>query len=155
MGKCPLQKRVIVNENSAIRDIAAIYAKTPLSTLKEWQAFRTADQAAPYLNKAMVDSRFQYTKTITGVTQLRPRWKRAITLVDGSLGELVGQDYVQRYFPAASKAKMVELVAQCESRDGRAHPVEQLDERADQGGGAREATADGRDGRLSRQVPRL
>ena len=39
---------VIVNENSAIRDIAAIYAKTPLSTLKEWQAFHTADQAAPY-----------------------------------------------------------------------------------------------------------
>jgi putative endopeptidase len=117
-GKVPVQKRVIVNENSAIRDIAAIYAKTPLSTLKEWQAFRTADQAAPYLNKAMVDSRFQYTKTITGVTQLRPRWKRAITLVDGSLGELVGQDYVQRYFPAASKAKMVELVANVKAAMG-------------------------------------
>ncbi len=109
--RCPSQKRIIVNENSAIRDIAAIYAKTPLSTLKEWQAFHTADQAAPYLNKAMVDSRFQYTKTITGVTEHRPRWKRAITLVDGSLGELVGQDYVAALLPAASKAKMVELVA--------------------------------------------
>jgi putative endopeptidase len=50
-------------------------------------------------------------KTLTGVQQQRPRWKRAVSLVDGSLGELVGQDYVQRYFPAASKAKMVELVA--------------------------------------------
>jgi putative endopeptidase len=105
------QKRMIVNENSAIRDIAAIFAKTPLSTLKEWEAFHTADQASPYLNKAMVDSRFDYVKTISGVTEQRPRWKRAVSLVDGSLGELVGQDYVARYFPPASKAKMVELVA--------------------------------------------
>jgi putative endopeptidase len=107
----PPQKRLIVREKTAIRDLAAIYARTPLSALKEWEAFHTADDAAPYLNKAMVDSRFAYVKTITGVSENRPRWKRAIGLVDGSLGELVGQDYVQRYFPAASKAKMVELVA--------------------------------------------
>jgi putative endopeptidase len=110
-AKIPPQKRMIVNENSAIRDIAAIFSKTPLSTLKEWQAFHTADDAAPYLDKATVDSRFEYTKTISGVKEQRPRWKRAVALVDGSLGELVGQDYVQKYFPAASKAKMVELVA--------------------------------------------
>ena len=59
----------------------------------------------------MVDSRFDYVKTISGVTEQRPRWKRAVTLVDGSLGELVGQDYVAQYFPPSSKAKMVELVA--------------------------------------------
>ena len=107
----PPQKRMIVNENSAIKSLAALYAATPLSTLKDWQAFHTADDAAPFLNKAMVDSRFEYTKTITGVGQNLPRWKRAVTLVDGSMGELVGKDYVQRYFPPASKAKMVELVA--------------------------------------------
>ncbi len=110
-AKVTPQKRMIVNENSAIRAIAALYAKTPLGTLKEWEAFHTADQASPYLNKAMVDSRFEYTKTISGVSEQRPRWKRALTLVDGSLGELMGQDYVARYFPPASKAKMVELVA--------------------------------------------
>jgi putative endopeptidase len=109
-AKIPAQKRMIVNENSAIRAIASIYATTPLQTLKEWQAFHTADDAAPYLNKAMVDSRFDFVKTLSGVKEQRPRWKRAVSLVDGSLGELVGQDYVQRYFPAASKAKMVELV---------------------------------------------
>jgi putative endopeptidase len=109
-ARIPAQKRIIVNENSAIRDIAALYAKTPLSTLKEWQAFHVADDAAPYLNKAMVDSRFDHVKTITGVTEQRPRWKRAVALVDGQLGELVGQDYVAHYFPASSKAKMVELI---------------------------------------------
>ncbi|MBV9528413.1 M13 family metallopeptidase [Sphingomonas sp.] len=110
-AKIPAQKRIIVNEKSAIRDIARIYAATPLSTVKEWEAFHTADQASPYLNKAMVDSRFAFTKTISGVTEQRPRWKRSVTLVDGSLGELVGQDYVTKYFPPASKAKMVQLVA--------------------------------------------
>src|SRR4051812_4321880 len=50
-AKIPAQKRMIVNEKTAIRDIAALYAKTPLGTLKEWEAFHTADQAAPYLNK--------------------------------------------------------------------------------------------------------
>ena len=114
-AKIPPQKRLNVNEKTAIRDLAAIYAKTPLETLKEWQAFHTADQASPYLTKAMVDSRFAYTKTISGVKELRPRWKRAVSLVDGSLGELVGQDYVTRYFPPASKAKMVELVGNLKS----------------------------------------
>lgn len=107
----PAQPRIIVGENTAIRDLAALYAQTPLSTLKLWQAFHVADQASPYLNKAMVNSRFAYTSTISGVTQLRPRWRRAVMLVDGSLGELVGQDYVARYFPPSSKAKMQDLVA--------------------------------------------
>jgi putative endopeptidase len=110
-AEIPTQKRIIVNEKSAMRDLAAIYAKTPLSTLKEWEAFHTADQAAPYLNKAMVDSRFEFTKTLSGVKELQPRWKRSVQLVDGSMGELVGSDYVTRYFPPVSKAKMVELVA--------------------------------------------
>ena len=110
-AKITPQKRLNLNENTAIRSLAALYAKTPLSTLKEWEAFHTADQASPYLNKAMVDSRFEYVKTISGVQEQRPRWKRAVSLVDGSLGELVGQDYVAKYFPASSKAKMVQLVA--------------------------------------------
>jgi putative endopeptidase len=107
----PAQNRMIVNENTAIRDISALYASTPLATLKLWQAFHIADQAAPYLNKAMVDSRFDYTKSISGVTEQRPRWRRAVGLVDGSLGELLGQDYVSRYFPASSKSQMEGLVA--------------------------------------------
>ena len=109
-AKVPAQKRMIVNENTAIKKIAALYGATPLSTLKEWQAFHTTDDASPYLNKAMVDSRFDYVKTISGVTEQRPRWKRAVSLVDGQLGELVGQDYVAHNFPPSSKAKMVELI---------------------------------------------
>ena len=109
-ARMPAQKRMIVTENSAIRDIVKVYAATPLATLKLWQQFHLADQAAPYLTKAMVDSKFEYTKTLSGVSTLRPRWKRAVQLVDGSLGELVGQDYVRMHFPPAAKTKMEALV---------------------------------------------
>ncbi|KTE03989.1 M13 family metallopeptidase [Sphingopyxis sp. H115] len=105
------QKRIIVNENTAIRDIAALYAKTPLDTIKLWQQFHVANNAAPYLPKAFVDSRFEYTKALSGVGELRPRWKRGLTLVDGSLGELVGETYSKQYFPASAKTKMEALVA--------------------------------------------
>ena len=104
------QKRIIVNENTAIRDIAALYAKTPLDTLKLWQAFHVADNAANYLSKDWVASRFEYTKALSGVSELRPRWKRGLQLVDGSLGELVGEEYAKAYFPASAKAKMEALV---------------------------------------------
>lgn len=104
------QKRIIVNENTAIRDIAALYAKAPLDTVKLWQQFHVADNAAPYLTKEFVDSRFEYTKVLSGVGELRPRWKRGLTLVDGSLGELVGETYSTQYFPARAKAKMEVLV---------------------------------------------
>ena len=109
-ARVPVQKRMIAGENTAIKAHARLFAETPLATLKLWQAFHMADQASPYLNKAMVDSRFEYTKTISGVSENRPRWKRGVDLVGGSLGELVGQDYVARYFPASSKAKMETLV---------------------------------------------
>ena len=104
------QTRMIVGENTAVRDLAKLYEQTPISTLKVYEEFHVADQASPYLTKAMVDSRFAYTKTLSGVGENRPRWKRAIDLVDSSLGELVGQGYVAAYFPPEAKAKMEALV---------------------------------------------
>ena len=101
----------IVVEKTAIRDIAKLYAETSLDTLKAWETFHVTDQASPYLSKRFVDSRFTYTKTVTGVSELRPRWKRGAGLIDSSLGELLGHAYVDKYFPASSKAMMTELVA--------------------------------------------
>ncbi len=109
-AQVPAQKRMIVGENTAIRALAGLYAATPLATLKLWEQFHIANQASPYLTKAMIDSRFEFSRTLSGVSVLRPRWKRAVQLVDGSLGELVGQDYVKAHFPAQAKAKMEALV---------------------------------------------
>jgi putative endopeptidase len=106
----PPQKRLIAGENTAIKALAALYGKTPLETLKLWEQFHVASQAAPYLNKAMVQSAFEFNKTLSGVTEIRPRWKRAIDFVNGTLGENVGQAYVDEHFPPIAKAKMEDLV---------------------------------------------
>jgi putative endopeptidase len=106
-----MSPHMLVADNTAIKAMAALYAKTPLETLKTWERFKVTNDASNYLSKRFVDSKFEYGKTLTGATELRPRWRRGIAEVDGRLGELLGKTYVDRYFPAQSKAMMEELVA--------------------------------------------
>ena len=103
--------KLIVGDNTAVKALAALYDKTPLETLKTWQRFKIADQAGNYLSKRFVDSKFAFTKTLSGAKELRPRWRRGIGEIDGRLGEVLGQTYVDRYFSPQSKAMMEELVA--------------------------------------------
>ena len=115
--------RFIVTTNTAVPRLAAILQATPVETLREWMAFRTADTAAPYLSKAFGDAYFQFReKTLQGQAQPRPRWKRAMAAVGGTdcvdattcLGTMnwaVGQLYTDRHFPAATKASMQALTA--------------------------------------------
>ncbi len=104
-------KRVVVREDSALPKIAAIYAATPVDTLKAYEAFTLADQAAPYLSKAFDDAHYQFRdKVITGQAEPKPRWKRGVALVDDQIGEALGRLYVQSYFTPQDKAKAVALV---------------------------------------------
>jgi len=103
--------RLIVDEKSAFPKIAAIFARTDVPTLQAWQAFTTVDSAAPNLSKRFVDARFDFrSKTLNGVPEQRPRWKRGVGAVEDALGEAVGKLYVAQYFPPAAKAEMVRLV---------------------------------------------
>ncbi|MET0273715.1 MAG: M13-type metalloendopeptidase [Phenylobacterium sp.] len=103
--------KVVASENTAFPKIAAIYAKTPVDTLKAWMAFSLADNAAGYLSKDFDQARFDFrSKTLSGQPQQQPRWKRGVELVDNQVGEALGKLYVDAYFPAESKAKMDILV---------------------------------------------
>lgn len=115
---------LIVAEKSAFPKLAAIYAETPLDTLKAWMAFRAADAAAPYLSKPFVDANFDFRgQVLTGQDAIRPRWKRAIVAVGGgdcgadpgscfgTIAWAVGDLYAARYFPPETKAKVTDLVA--------------------------------------------
>ncbi|HEX4711375.1 M13 family metallopeptidase [Phenylobacterium sp.] len=102
---------VVVQEKTAFTKIAAIYAKTAVGTLQAWQAFSLVDQAAPYLSKTFDKPHYDFRSAVLNGTQAEPpRWKRGVGLVDGHIGEALGKIYVQAYFPAQSKAKMVALV---------------------------------------------
>ena len=103
--------RVIVGANTAFPKVAAIFAGTPLSTLKAWQAFHVVDAASPYLSDRFVQARFAFRNhTLAGQPQIQPRWKRAVGFVNRALGEAVGRMYVAQYFTPEAKAKMDALV---------------------------------------------
>ena len=102
---------VVVGEKTAFPKIAKIFADAPIATLKAWQAFYLADQAAPYLSKAFVDAQWEFrSKTLSGAQAQQPRWKRGVVLADSQIGEALGKLYVETYFPAQSKAQMLALV---------------------------------------------
>jgi endothelin-converting enzyme/putative endopeptidase len=105
-------KTVIVTEPSAVAGAGRILASTPLSTWKEWLAFRFVSDHANFLPKAIDDARFNfYSKQLSGVQQQRDRWKRGVRLVNGALGEAVGEIYVKSHYPAESERQMSELIA--------------------------------------------
>jgi predicted metalloendopeptidase len=117
---------LIVGELTAVRDIARLYGRTPLPTLKAYLTFHYLSDHAPYLPKRFDEAHFAfYGIALRGQPQQRERWKRAVDEVNGSLGEEVGQLYVAQYFPPESKAKMLELVANL--RASLSERIEQLD----------------------------
>jgi endothelin-converting enzyme/putative endopeptidase len=105
-------RSVIVTEPSAVAGAGKIFASTPLSTWQEWLAFRFVSDHATFLPKALDDARFAfYSKQLSGVQQQRERWKRGVRLVNGALGEAVGEIYVKSHYPAESERQMGELIA--------------------------------------------
>ncbi|MFN3583397.1 M13 family metallopeptidase [Phenylobacterium sp.] len=110
-SELPKVERVVVTTNTAFPKFGKIYAETPLSTLKAWQAFHLADGAAPYLSDRFVQAHFQFrSKELAGQPELQARWKRAAAFMDRAIGESVGRVYVDRYFTPEAKAKMDDLV---------------------------------------------
>ena len=106
------RENLILSELTAMRDLAALFGRTPLPTLKAYLEFHYLSDHAPYLPQRLDAARFAfYGQTLRGQPQQRERWKRAVNTVNDALGEQVGQVYVTRYFPPESKAKVQELVA--------------------------------------------
>ncbi|MGZ8797901.1 MAG: M13 family metallopeptidase [Thermoanaerobaculia bacterium] len=104
--------RAVVRQNTAFPKLATIFADTPVATLKAWQAFHVADDAAPLLSKRFVDTHWEFrSKFLNGTEEQRPRWKRAVGAAENAMGEAIGRTYVADYFPPQSKAKMEKLVA--------------------------------------------
>jgi len=104
---------LVLAEVTAIPKIAALYARTPIATLKAWQAFHLVDAVAPYLSKRFVTPNFQFhDKTLGGVAELAERWKRGVRLVESEMGEAIGRVYAARYFNLTfqGKAQIDDLV---------------------------------------------
>jgi endothelin-converting enzyme/putative endopeptidase len=103
--------KLVIAEKSAIAGEARLFASAPLETWKDWTAFHFISENAQYLPKAFDDAKFSFfSKTLRDVPSQRARWKRGVDMVNGALGEGVGQIYVQRHYPPESDRQMHELI---------------------------------------------
>jgi endothelin-converting enzyme/putative endopeptidase len=103
--------KILMATNTAVAAMGKLLVATPLQTWKDYLAFHFVSDNAQYLPKAFDDARFAfYSKTLSGVSAQRARWKRGVALVNGTLGEAVGALYVAKYFPPAAERQMAELI---------------------------------------------
>ena len=101
----------IVMMPSFFEGLSAVYSEENLESLKTWLSWNVISSKAAYLSQDFVDEKFAFYGTkLTGAPVNRARWKRAVSLVEGSLGEAVGKIYVEKYYPPEAKAKMDQLV---------------------------------------------
>ncbi|EPM5609925.1 M13 family metallopeptidase [Providencia stuartii] len=104
--------KVIVETDTAVEQLAKIYANTPVSTLQDYLRFHYLSDQAPYLNRDFSDARFDfYSRKLNGVEKQRTRKERALETVNRLQGEPMGQIYVEKYFNPESKAKITDLVS--------------------------------------------
>ena len=102
---------VIVMQPSAVTGTAALIKSEPLDVWKDYLTYHLLSNSAGVLPKAFVAEDFAFKGTaLAGTPQLKDRWKRGVDMVNGGMGEAVGQLYVSKYFPPESKAKMEQLV---------------------------------------------
>ena len=104
--------QVIIRQPSFFAGLSNLLGNFELEKWRAWLTWQILSSSAPYLNKELVNENFNfYGTTLSGTPMLKDRWKRAVGLVEGSLGEAVGQIYVQRHFGQKAKERMVDLVA--------------------------------------------
>jgi putative endopeptidase len=109
-----LEKReeFLVWEPSAFTGESALVASQPLEAWKDWLVFHWIESYADELPKTFADERFAFFGTaLTGATEQRPRWQRAVALENAVLGDAVGQIYAKQYFPPAVKDRLEKMVA--------------------------------------------
>ena len=86
-------------------------AQTPVATWRTYLRWQLIAAAAPWLSKPFAEEDFEFNqRTLAGVAEMKPRWKRCAESTDQLFGEALGRKYVERYFPPAAKARALELV---------------------------------------------
>lgn len=103
--------QVVVRQPSYFEGLSKLLENFEVGKWRCWLTWHILSGASSYLNSALVNENFNfYGTTLSGIPKLKERWKRATGLVEGALGEAVGQIYVERHFGKAAKERMVDLV---------------------------------------------
>ncbi len=110
--------KVIIGQPNSLAAVDVLMATASEQSLRDYLVAGYLSSAANYLSDDFVSANFELAKVISGVQQMQPRWKRALSVPNGMLGEALGQLYVEKYFPARSKEKMLTLVGNLQAALG-------------------------------------
>jgi len=104
-----------VTEPEFFRELDRQWRSIALADIKTYLRWHAAHASAPFLSSAFVNEDFDFFgKTLYGVPELKPRWKRCVALVDAQLGEALGQEFVSRAFSPELKQKTLHMTKQIE-----------------------------------------
>lgn len=102
---------ISVGQIAHLQEAAKMLVEEPIEDIRTYFVWQVMDGSAAYLTTDIFNQNFEfYGKTLSGKEEPTPLWKRAVGIVNGTLGEAVGQMYVEQYFPAENKKRMLELV---------------------------------------------
>ncbi len=110
---------IIVDSPKYYAVVAKAIAEKDEQVLRDYITSSYLSSAASYLSDDFINAGFELRKVMTGVEQQQPRWKRALSVPNGILGEAVGQLYVEKYFPESSKERMLNLVKNLQTALGQ------------------------------------
>ena len=103
--------QLVVRQPSFVTGLTEVLVPERLEAWRDWLAWQVIRSNAAYLSSDFVEANFDfYGRTLSGTPELRARWKRGVSLVEGVLGEAVGRIYVERHFPPTAKTAMDDLV---------------------------------------------
>lgn len=105
------QDTILVSSPKFFTDLNAVIGRTPVSDLKTYLRWNVLKSSAPYLSSDFVNANFAFNQVISGQKVQTPRWQRMSSLTDGTVGELLGQLYVDKHFKPEAKLRMQELVS--------------------------------------------
>ncbi|MCX6166921.1 MAG: M13 family metallopeptidase [Sphingobacteriales bacterium] len=105
------QDTILVGAPKFFTDLNALLVATPVSDWKTYLQWNVLKTSAPYLSSAFVNANFAFTQVLSGQKVQTPRWQRMSQLTDGTLGELLGQLYVEKHFKPEAKVRMEQMVA--------------------------------------------
>ncbi|MBN8842045.1 MAG: M13 family metallopeptidase [Sphingomonadales bacterium] len=107
--------QIVMAQDSAIARLAALFARTPPETLRAWQAFSIADNAADVLPMRFREARFAFRdRAIQGTPAMAPRWKNAVLTLDRYMSDALNRRYVERHLPPTTRRAVAEMLANLE-----------------------------------------
>ncbi|MBS1758235.1 MAG: M13 family metallopeptidase [Bacteroidetes bacterium] len=101
---------VLLNNPGLLVTSDSLLKALPLSDWKSYVKWNIIKNAAPYLSSPFVNAEFEFIKVQTGQKEQTPRWERMSNLIDNSLGDFIGELYVEKYFKPEAKVRMLDLV---------------------------------------------